>query len=210
MRRYPQKGPLYFPTHCQVGPSLSGNVPIFEGDICYFPFQSPLSFFLAAILAVRPPRHPTPEDSFFPYCQSVWLEWDSVLQGCVCPRPESVNMLHPAVCGGWSKTKHRVQLEPGSHSESFLKNVGKRREELLLPSCHQEGQTLGLKMKPVCQKTSVGALNPAVPVLMEASPLDLAVKKVSELYLHCVVLSWIFTYTKKSPDVANAPHVTFS
>ena len=72
-------------------------------------------------------------------------------------------MLHPAVCGGWSKTEHRIQLEPGSHSESVLKIAGEHRGELLLPSCHQEGQPLGLKMKPVCQKTSRGALNLAVP-----------------------------------------------
>ena len=72
-------------------------------------------------------------------------------------------MPHPAVCGAWSKTEHRIQLEPGSHSESFLKNGGEHPGGAAAPILPSEGQPLGRKMKPVCQKSSRGAQNLAVP-----------------------------------------------
>ena len=206
MRRYPQKGPLYFPTYCQFASPCPICWPIFNWKCPHLLrghllFSVPISIVLFSSNNTCCLPCPTTEDSFFPYCQSV-------LQGCVCD--PGLNQSTHSILLCWSKTEDRVQLEPGSHSESFLMNAGECREELLLPSCHQEGKPLGLKMKPVCQKTSLGALNPAVLVVMDASPLNYAVKKGSVLYFHCIVLSWIFTYTKKSPDVENAPHITFS
>lgn len=121
--------------------------------------------------------------------------------------PESVNMFHPVGPGGWSKTEHTVQSEPGSYSESFAKNVGERQEELLLPPCHQEGQACIWKWNQSVRKP---AWEPWIQLcLMVASPLNFAIKKVSILYFHLCCFELDFHLYQRVLMEKMTPHVSY-
>lgn len=117
MRRYPQKGPLYFQLIVSLPPMpyllahLNWKCPHLL-RIYIFCSNLHCPFFLATILAVSP--CPTTGGFILPLL--------SVCPAglCVWPRPE-LSTYSILLC--WSKTEDRVQLEPGSHSESFLPNA---------------------------------------------------------------------------------------
>lgn len=124
--RYPEKGPLYFPAHCQFAYPL----PYLLAHLSTENLRGYLLFYF--ILFFR--------DSLFPYCSQ--YGWVGICPARVSmwPRSKWINTPSLASCGDWFKTKHMIQLESDSYSEFFAKNAEKRREELLFPFCHQEGQ----------------------------------------------------------------------